>query len=517
MSSSQDHRLRLSCSTNSSSDDGTCEINTPTTTTTAVHAIIPVSNYNGSADDPVFTSVNCMSQEVDITALNVDFMPERRIIETHSETKPLIHSSNFPSDHDSPVNLTSNTLTFMQLIKANIGTGILAIPNAFANSGLILGTVALPILGFIAIHCMHLLVNSHNKICNILGYRALDYQEVAEKALQLGPRCLRSKAIWARRAVVLFLIITQLGFCCVYSLFVASNLSIVIRVLFGYHLRVELLLIIELPVMILFNLIRNWKHLAIISTIANILQTSGLIFVFYDLCQNLPPISSRPAINDVEKLPLYFGIAIYAFEGIGLVLPLRKEMRHPSALGGFAGILNLGMGVVLCLYTGIGFFGFLKYGPGVQGSITMSWPPEKKYAIVQLMFTIAIFLSYAVQFYVPINIMWPYFATKYELVSGERKTILLDTVLRTLLISLTFLIARLVPELDTVISLVGALSGSCLALIFPPLIDIIVNWDNPFTAKWTLIVIKDAAISLFGILGFLTGTYASTLQILKKT
>lgn len=69
----------------------------------------------------------------------------------------------------------------MQLIKANIGTGILAMPSAFANAGLIVGTVALPIIGLIAIHCMHLLVNSHNKICSILGYRALDYQEVSNK------------------------------------------------------------------------------------------------------------------------------------------------------------------------------------------------------------------------------------------------------------------------------------------------------------------------------------------------
>ena len=57
--------------------------------------------------------------------------------------------------------------------------GILATPNAFGNSGLLTGAVLLPIVGSIAVHCMHLLVNSHNKIIKRFGATPMDYEDVS--------------------------------------------------------------------------------------------------------------------------------------------------------------------------------------------------------------------------------------------------------------------------------------------------------------------------------------------------
>lgn len=51
------------------------------------------------------------------------------------------------------------------------------------------------------------------------------------------------------------------------------------------------------------------------------------------------------------------------------------------------------------------------------------------------------------------------------------------TIINLKLFSIVSL-AALVPRLDLFISLVGALSSSCLALIFPPLIDICVRWEE---------------------------------------
>jgi len=70
---------------------------------------------------------------------------------------------------------TSNLQTMMHLLKGNIGTGILATPNAFGNSGLLTGAILLPIIGSTAVHCMHLLVNSHNRILKRFGCNAMAY------------------------------------------------------------------------------------------------------------------------------------------------------------------------------------------------------------------------------------------------------------------------------------------------------------------------------------------------------
>lgn len=74
--------------------------------------------------------------------------------------------------------------------------------------------------------------------------------------------------------------------------------------------------------------------------------------------------------------------------------------------------------------------------------------------------------------------------------------------------------AAIIPNLGPIISLVGAVSSSALALIFPPLIEIITFWPNQLGRNnWVLW--KDIGIMLFGILGFIFGTYTSLAQILN--
>lgn len=48
--------------------------------------------------------------------------------------------------------------TMIHLLKGNIGTGILAMPDAFRNSGWAVGLVCTVLLGAICTHCMHMLV-----------------------------------------------------------------------------------------------------------------------------------------------------------------------------------------------------------------------------------------------------------------------------------------------------------------------------------------------------------------------
>lgn len=129
---------------------------------------------------------------------------------------------------------------------------------------------------------------------------------------------------------------------------------------------------------------------------------------------------------------------------------------------------------------------------------------------VRLMMALAIFLSYGLQFYVPFNIIWP--PIRERLVTDSAKCIG-ELLTRTGLVIATFLLAAAIPNLGAVISLVGAFSSSALALIFPPVIEIITFWPDRLGEKnW--ILWKDIIIMLFGITGFILGSYVSILNIL---
>lgn len=95
------------------------------------------------------------------------------------------------------------------------------------------------------------------------------------------------------------------------------------------------------------------------------------------MLQDLPNTHTVKPWASWAQLPLYFGTAVYAFEGIGIVLPLENNMKTPEDFGGLTGVLNTGMVIVACLYTAVGFFGYLKYGEDVKGSITLNLPGDQ--------------------------------------------------------------------------------------------------------------------------------------------
>lgn len=176
--------------------------------------------------------------------------------------------------HRSLAHPTSNVDTLIHLLKGNIGTGILAMPDAFKNSGLYMGLFATLILGAICTHCMHMLVKCSHELCRRKQVPSLSFSEVCHSAFETGPAGLRKYALLARQTINIFLCITQLGFCCVYFVFVAGNLQEVVAHYF-MHLHIRVYLLVMLIPMILLNLLKNLKYLTPVSLFAAILTVTG--------------------------------------------------------------------------------------------------------------------------------------------------------------------------------------------------------------------------------------------------
>ncbi|XP_052076007.1 proton-coupled amino acid transporter 4-like isoform X1 [Mytilus californianus] len=417
-------------------------------------------------------------------------------------------------EDDTAKNLkVSNISSLMHLVKGNVGTGILAMPNAVNNAGLLVGTIGILLIGGIAVHCMHMLLNCSHILSKRVTEPSLDYASVLETALKTGPRRVRRMAKFGRLVVNIFLIITQTGFCCIYLLFVAQNIKQFVDSFYPDSLSTLHYLLIVTAALIPYTFIKELKRLAPFSTVANIFNVVGLVIIFQYLFRGLPDYRTRPATRPFDNLPLYFGTVIFSYEGIGLVMPIENKMKYPSDFRGLSGVMNLGMAIVTSLYTAMGFYGYLKFGGDALGSITLNLPNDDwSYLSVNLIFAASLFISYGLMLYVPVKITFPWITKK--LGSSRKVQIYAEYPYRIVIVLFTLGVAAVVPHLDLLISLIGAFASCALALMLPPIIEMLtLSVEHGQLPWWKLI--KDILIVLFGFLGFATGTYSAVREIIK--
>uniref|UniRef100_A0A3Q2XHH6 Solute carrier family 36 member 1 n=1 Tax=Hippocampus comes TaxID=109280 RepID=A0A3Q2XHH6_HIPCM len=409
--------------------------------------------------------------------------------------------------------------TLIHLLKGNIGTGLLGLPLAVKNAGLVLGPVSLLCMGLIALHCMRVLVDCSHYLS---AKPSLTYGEAVQYSME-NVSWLRRHSHWGKRTVNLFLIITQLGFCCVYFVFLSDNVKQVVEAANAttFNCQVDggnqtqvlvpsfdsrLYMLCFLPAFILLVFTPNLKYLAPLSLIANLVMATSLVLIyFYSITHIKYPID-LPLVGQAKDYPLFFGTAIFAFEGIGVVLPLENKMHRPQS---FPLVLYLGMGIVTFLYISLGTIGYMCFGADIGGSITLNLPNCWTYQAVKLLYCFGIFITFALQFYVPAEILIPSAVARVS----EHWERAVDLVLRAVLVIFTCTLAILIPELDLVISLVGSVSSSFLALIFPPILQVLTFHGEGLSPAS---LAKNLVISFVGLVGFLAGTYVAIEQIVAR-
>jgi len=392
--------------------------------------------------------------------------------------------------------LLANWQVAMHILKGNVGTGILGLPIAIKHSGVMVGPAVLAVIAVISVHCMHLIVLCSHSLCFRNNAESYDYGEVTQQVFFI-----HGGQKWGYRARIVldgFLVLTQLGFCCVYFLFVAENL----RQVFGmFDVRAWILMLL-LPVIIL-SFIKRLTIISYISACANILCFIGLIGTYQYLFTNLGNPGDYPPYGPLKEFPLFFGTALFAFEGIGVVLPIENKMKRRED---FFWVLDLTMASVAIMYISMGFFGYITFGEDIQASVTLNLPKLPFYVVVKLSYTLAIFLTYFIQFYVPMEILVP--PLQKGLAKGCKTSI--DAFMRIAMVTVTCAMAITIPQLDNFISLIGATAAAGLALIFPPIIYTMCFWHHGITR---LEIVKNITISILGLLGSVTGTYLSVEAI----
>uniref|UniRef100_A0A146M4N4 Proton-coupled amino acid transporter 4 n=1 Tax=Lygus hesperus TaxID=30085 RepID=A0A146M4N4_LYGHE len=410
---------------------------------------------------------------------------------------------------------TSYLETLVHLLKACFGTGILAMPEAFSKSGWAAGIVGTLLTGFICTYAIHMLIGSEQELSRRRKVKTLTYHTTWQAAFEDGPESLRWMAPYAPHITKLFFFFGLLGATSIYIVFMATNLKAVVD---NYQdpldrLNVRWYMLMLWVPLTLLNCVRNLKYLAPFSTIGTAASVVSYGIVIYYMFQDLPPLSSREPFGSWGGLPQFFGTALFAMECIGVVMPLKNEMRHPEQFGSSFGVLNVAMTPNLIMFMTVGFFGYLKYGEVVEPSVTLNLPGKDILAQTsRILLVLSIFITHPLNFYVSFDIGW----NEYMSPRLEKNKLFIEYCVRTTLVTLTVLLAATVPYLDVIISLFGALVLTSLGLAVPAIIQLFTYWHHVHGFRFFLLSCKNFFIVFLGVMGMVIGTITSLQDLVHE-
>ena len=219
-----------------------------------------------------------------------------------------------------------------------------------------------------------------------------------------------------------------------------------------------------------------------------------------------------PWFGILSDYPILFGVALYAFDGVRILLSVENHMQCPEDMLGLTGVLTKSMVIVAFLFSTFGGLGFLKYGDDIHGTITHNMPiGEFKGQLILGSYALAIFFSYALRFYVPMEIIRNNFL---EARWSGKMLQAIDFVTITTINLFIFGLATAFPNLELFVSLLGAITMTTLNLMAPSLIDTASNWNDLGKYKWK--ALKNGIIFVLGVIVMLMGTFASLKKMVEN-
>jgi proton-coupled amino acid transporter len=416
-----------------------------------------------------------------------------------------------PFEHRQVEKPNTTTGSLVHLLKSSLGTGVLAMPMAFKNAGLLFGAIGTLVVGLLCTYCVHILVKTSHDICRKTKIPSLSFSETCGRVFEYGPEPLRKYAGAAKTFVDIALMMTYYGAACVYIVFISKSFQDVINPACNIDWDIRIYIVIIVIPLIFMGQFRQLKYLVPFSALANlfIIITFGItLYYMFNVKLNF----DKPLFASVGSLPLFFSTVIFAMEGIGVVMPVENSMQKPQHFLGCPGVLNTAMGVVIFLYATIGFFGYVRFGEIVKGSITLNLPEGDVWGdVAKILMALAIFFTFGLQYYVPMEIFW---AKVSHRIPKEKHNIS-QIGIRSGIIVVLGAIAVGVPELDPFISLVGAVFFSTLGILVPAVVETVFKYPHAL-GKFNWVLWKNGALSLFSIIALVSGSYASIKQIVES-
>ena len=355
-----------------------------------------------------------------------------------------------------PVGTSSSVNAALLLLKSFVGTGVLFLPRAFLNGGMLFSSLVLLGVAMLSFYCFVLLINTRSKVEASFG--------------DMGG-ILYGK--WMRALILSSLVLSQVGFVSAYTVFTAENLQAFVLAVSKCKsfIDIKFLVMMQLVIFLPLSLIRDIGKLGFTALVADAFILLGLIYLYY---YDIFTIVSNKGVADIQMFnssswTLFIGTAIFTFEGVGLIIPIQESMKHPEK---FAGVLGMVMIIITVLMTSIGALSYAAYGSTTKTVVILNLPQESKLVnAVQFLYSLAILLSTPLQLFPAIRILETELFTR----SGKYNPYIKwqKNTFRFVLVAVCSLIAwGGAGDLDKFVSLVGSFACVPLVYVYPPLLHL---------------------------------------------
>ncbi|OWF54499.1 proton-coupled amino acid transporter 2-like [Mizuhopecten yessoensis] len=420
----------------------------------------------------------------------------------------------------------SDFVGFMHFLRGFVGSGFLVMPYAVKLVGLWSGAIGIMAMGWMASFNILTLINCSQTMCKRYNLPALDYVDLFEYAMSIGPQCSRNFAKTAKTVIAVVLTVANVGYCIVYISTAAAYMQQLVPLYIDNQLFLRPYIVVFCVMAIPICMTTTLTVLAPFSTLGNIVSCINIVIVFQYMCKDLPNVDTRPwftgVYDDRGLVLIAISNIMFSYEGIGSVLPIENRIVNKHQYGGWNGLAGLGMTIVVCLYTACGFFGFLKFGEATEPSLLLNLPSDQAlYKCIKVLNVFVLYSSVGFQIFVPSKVIWQ--GIERRVTSGTLVKYG-EYIVRLLIMLFMTLFTMAVPNMDLLLPLVGAMCGSSLAFVFPPLMMTFILWvpeEKDEESKWKRIKHKFKLllyISLFllGINFTLFGTVDAVLRIINR-
>ncbi|KAL8986433.1 MAG: hypothetical protein Q9205_000098 [Flavoplaca limonia] len=347
-----------------------------------------------------------------------------------------------------PVGRNSPLGAALMLLKSFVGTGVLFLPKAYLNGGMMFSNLVLLGVAALSYYCFILLVDTRLRVEGSFG--------------DMGG-ILYGK--WLRTLILSSVALSQVGFVSAYIVFTSENLQAFILAVSNCQTWIDIkyMVLMQLIIFLPLSLIRDISALSLTAYIADFFILLGLVYLYY---YDIFTIAINHGISDIinfnpHNWSLFIGTAIFTFEGVGLIIPIQESMRQPKK---FPPVLAAVMIVITVVFVSMGALSYAAFGSSTKTVVLLNLPQDDKFVnAVQFLYSLAILLSTPLQLFPAIRIMENGIFTRSG--KNEPRIKLGKNVFRFVLVMLCALIAwGGAGDLDKFVAVIGTFC--CLPLVY---------------------------------------------------